>query len=824
MAAIAPIACRTVLPLLALLSAGPVWASETASYDQAVKPFLATHCTACHGEKKQKGDLRLDTLANTAADFASPGTAGHWMEVMERINSGDMPPKKEPRPPAADIARVADWITGQLTEADRARQRSDSALVSYSRLTREEYRNSVRDLLGITADVFDPTGLPEDPAWHGFERIGSVLTLSPAHIEKYLMVADKVLDEAIALDKQPELLHEHFAAEGLRRLNGRLADELRAQGVIDQVRVDVVPNNTLIGHPGEGSDLVVKVAGEYRFHFKLSALRPEGGRSPRLLVYAASISRTLFEQDVEAPLDQPVTLEFTAHLPVGRHQIRVINAVPGPNPEGRQSRPINSTPFFTLKRRLPWQLKLTDDQSKPLWPLMVFDCWDVEGPQQVSWPPPAHQQLFARGTTGADGKPMTMDAAYAREILTRFANRAWRRPAEAGEIDRLVHLVEKDQGAGNTFIGAVRTGLQAVLCSPRFIYLAEGTPGTARQRLDAWELASRLSYFLWSSMPDERLMRLAQSGELLDQSVLRGEARRMLSDPKAAAFSESFPRQWLRLRQVGMFAPDRKLYPEYDDHLEKSLVQETLGFFHEVLVGNLSVREFITSDWTMLNERLALHYGIGGVSGDQLRRVQLKPEDHRGGLLTQGSILSMTSDGTRHRPVHRGVWVLEAIVGKPPPPPPANVPAIGSGMKDQPKQSLRAKLEAHRADDRCASCHAKIDPLGLAFDHYDAIGRWRTEETVQEGSGANPAIDASGSLVDGRHFDDHVGLQRILVADLPQFAATITDKLATYALRRGMSFGDRPDLAAITSACAANGWRLGDLVEHLVLSDLFQRR
>ena len=298
---------RAVLPSLALLVTAALSAAESAAFTQVVKPFIAKHCTSCHGPEKQKGDLRLDTIKT---DFNSPATAGHWMEVMERINSGDMPPKKEVRPAAADIATVAEWITDGLTEADRARQRTDHAAVTYSRLTREEYRNSIRDLLGVTVDVFDPTGLPEDPAWHGFERIGSVLTLSPAHIEKYLAAADLALSEAIALDPQPELMKGHFDADGLRRLHHHLRDNLAAQGVLDQVRVDVVPNNTFIGHPGEGNDVVVKVAGEYRFRVKLSALRPAGGRAPRLLVYAASISRALYEGDVEAPIDQPTTIGF----------------------------------------------------------------------------------------------------------------------------------------------------------------------------------------------------------------------------------------------------------------------------------------------------------------------------------------------------------------------------------------------------------------------------------------------------------------------------------------------------------------------------------
>ena len=331
----------------------------------------------------------------------------------------------------------------------------------------------------------------------------------------------------------------------------------------------------------------------------------------------------------------------------------------------------------------------------------------------------------------------------------------------------------KAQELGDSFELAVKSALMAVMCSKSFLYLEErGTgilpaqqttgrmpaaPVTGRMPvLQDHELASRLSYFLWSTMPDQRLLDLARDGRLHETKTLRAEVRRMLSDAKAAAFASSFPRQWLQLRKVGMFPPDKVLYPDYDENLEQSMVAETLGCFAEVLKRNGSLREFLDSDWTMVNERLATHYGISGIRGDDLQRVSLKPGDHRGGLLTHASVLSLTSDGTRHRPVHRGVWMLESIIGKPAPPPPAHVPALTTPEPNAKKTTVREKLEQHRADPNCTACHNKIDPLGIAFDNYDAIGRWRTVETIKDGTGADPALDPGGGLPDGRKFADSV--------------------------------------------------------------------
>ncbi len=801
---------RWFLPMLLLLTPASNLSAADKGLDDLVKPFFAQHCVNCHGAMKPKGDLRLDTLT---VDFDSPKIMAHWEEIMGRINSGEMPPKEKTRPKADDVARVAEWIAGQLAEAEATRQSSAKEKVSFRRLSREEYANTIRDLLGVTYDATDPTGLPEDPDWHGFQRIGSVLTLSPTHVEKYLAAAESALNEAMPAGPQPKRELVRWTPFDLRYRG--FEKEYEARGIADKVRIDIVPNNGAL----DSRTLNIKTPGEYLVRVKLSGLRPEGGRAPRLRLYASGISRLLFEQDIEAPEDKPVTIEFRTHLPVGQHPIRIVNAVPGPNPEARRSRASGTPNAFTdLKSRVPWQIKFTDDDGKPIVPFLLLDSIEWDGPVVNSWPTAAHQRIFFGGDKAVK------DMAYARRIVARFAERAWRRPVAAAEVDRLLKLVENAQKLGDNFEESVKTALAAALCSKSFLYLEEGNIKAASSRLNDWELASRLSYFLWSSMPDQRLLDLAAAGKLHEADTLRGEVRRMLADPKAATFAQSFPQQWLQLRKVGMFAPDKVLYPDYDEYLEKSMIAETTGFFREVLQRNDSLREFLDSDWTMLNERLAGHYGIAGVHGEQMRRVALKPEDHRGGLLTHASILSLTSDGTRHRPVHRGVWVLESIVGKPPPPPPANVPALGTPEPKARKTTLREKLQLHRADANCAACHQRIDPLGLAFDNFDAIGRWRTVETVRDGAGADPKLDPSGELVDGRKFADAVGLKRLLLDDTAKFAEAFTEKLATYALRRGMTFPDRTELKRIAEQAKANDFKLAALIEAFVVSELFQKR
>lgn len=782
------------------------WAAQppaSADLEKTVRPFFAQHCNSCHGDKKQKGDLRVD---NMGIKFDSPKNMMLWEEIMNRINSGDMPPEDEPRPKTEEVSKVADWIASQLHEAETLRQSSAGERVTFHKLSGEEYANTIRDLLGITFDIKAPTGLPDDPDWKGFERIGSVLTLSPFHVEKYMAAAEAVLDEALSLRPEPKRELIHWAPWDMRWKGFK--DEYEARGIADKVRIEIVPNN----YTTDTWNIDVKTTGEYLLRVKLSGLRPEGGRAPRLKMYMSSVNKTLIEQDVDAPEDKPVIIEKRVHLIAGKYPVRIINSVPGPNPEGRRSRHSGTPNAFTnVRNRVPWQLKLTDDDFKAIQPTLIIDSIDWDGPIVDSWPTQAHERIFG-------------GSKDAREIVTKFAERAWRRPVKPDEVAALMQPFEQSQKLGESFELSVRGSLVAVLCSKSFLYLVEGDAKQPRQQLSDFELASRLSYFLWSTLPDQHLLDLARRGKLRDANTLRAETRRMLADPKAAAFAESFPRQWLQLRKVGMFPPDKVLYPEYDENLEQSIVAETVGFFGEVLRTDSSLREFLDSDWTMVNERLATHYEIPGIRGDAVQRVALKPENHRGGLLTQASILGLTSDGTRHRPVHRGVWVLESIIGKPPPPPPANVPALSTPEPNVKKTTVREKLEQHRSDPNCTACHNKIDPLGIAFDNYDAIGRWRTVETIKDGTGDNPTLDPSGKLTDGRAFKDSHELRQLLVEDTDKFAAAFTEKLATYALRRGMTFSDRDELTQIATESKKSDYHLRALIESFVASPLFLKR
>jgi len=789
--------------LWAWLLLGASTAAADEDFDKAVRPFLDAHCVRCHGEKKQKGEFRVDTLTR---DFASGAAGVRWGDVLERLNTGEMPPKGEPKPKAEESARVVEWVTQRLKEGEAARH-AKRERVTLHKLTREEYANTVYDLLGVRYDATDPTGLPEDPNWHGFERIGSVLSLSPAHVEKYFAAAEGILAEAFP-EKAPEKKITRWTPFDCRGWNKKKLEE---QGLADKVRLDVWPGIPINGHPGSVKEFTAHATGEYKIRIKLSGLKPANGRAPRLCVYAADLDRSLGEQDVVAPEDKPTVVEFSAHLPAGRHMMRISNEAPGPGNNLDRGGRHGSRPFLSIKDgREPWQWKMTDEQGLPLWPFIIVDWVEWEGPIVEAAPTAAQRDFDLKGE--------------AREFLSRFATRAFRRPLRPAELDRLVALVERERKSGESAPAALKTGLLAVLCSKDFFYLVEGAPDRSEARISDWELASRLSYFLWSTLPDAALLDAARDGSLGKPEVLRSQVQRMLRDPRIERFSPAFPRQWLRLGKVGMFPPDKKLYPDYDEHLQKSMVQETTATFREVLHKSLSLREFLDADWTMLNARLAEHYGISGVEGDDFRRVTLAAEQHRGGLLTQASILSLTSDGTRHRPVHRGVWVMESILGRSPPPPPANVPPIEPTPAKSPKATLRMKLDAHKSDPNCAACHRKIDPLGFAFDAYDAIGRWRTVEIVRDGAGDNPKVDASGELPDGRKFADAAEFKKLLLADLDKFNAAFIEKLATYGLRRGMTVSDRPALAELARRSKAADYKLGAIVEAMALSELFQKR
>ena len=784
-------------------------ASAQSSFEKEIQPYLKTYCIRCHNAEKQEGDFRIDRLSPEVGMKDS----SHWAEVIERISSGEMPPKEvKKRPTADESAKVVQWLAARIKEgeADRLAKR---ARVSYHRLTREEYVNSVRDLIGVEYDAADPGGLLEDPEWNGFERLGSVLTLSPTHIEKYMTAAEAVLAEAYP-DKKVEYRDLSTRAATVRPKQPHY-ERLEKAGQLDKVRFPLTTAGELFraSSPFHGSpDRAFPGAGIYEISYTVVGLKPEDQRPPRMQVYEHKLDRVLFERDIIAPEDKPITVTFRTHL-VRPPEIHVINIAAGPRHPRNNSD--SRIPFVTTADPLaPWQMKIVDQQGLPRVPILILDSISMRGPIVTEEEQRRRDDYMAK-------TPGNMDQA--RAGLEAMAKRAFRRPLKEGELQTYMKIVEGEIAAGAKSVDAIKSAMTAILCSKSFLFIAEGDQSKERNTLNDWELASRLSYLVWSTMPDDELLKVAQEGKLHNKDELQKQLARLLADPRSERFTKSFPTQWLRLRKVGMFAPDKKIYPNYDRHLEKSIIEEPLAFFSQVLKQRLTLREFIDSDWTMVNPRLAEFYGLPPVSTDEFQRVSLKPEDKRGGLLTQASILSLTSDGTRHRPVHRGVWLSESILGKSPPPPPANVDPIQPNPLTAPKATIRMKLAAHVHDARCASCHRNIDPLGMAFDNYNAIGEWRTHEKV-EGTGDDPLVNATGVLPDGRPFANAKEFKQLLMADLDAFNNTFIEKLAIYGLRRTITFDDRDKLKEIASKSRNNNYRVADILEAFVLSDLFQQR
>jgi len=789
--------------LIAVADAAPLTA-----LDPKVDSYLNRYCITCHDADSEKGEFRIDNLSPKIGFEDTP----HWLELMERVSSGEMPPEEEKdRPTAEESASVVEWLAARMKEGESARLAARGR-VSYNRLSRDEYVNTVRDLIGVHYDAADPGAFLEDAEWHGFERIGSVMTLSSSNVEKYLTAAEVVLAEAYPKEK-PAFFESTKPAIEERQINEEHRARLSALGLLDKVRFEMWPGD-IFRYSGPTEPL--PEAGIYEISYTLSGLKPEKGRAPRLYVYEAKLDRVLHQQEIIAPEDKPITVTFRAHLPKGRPNISVINEVPGPSNNPRSGRHGNRPFISTKDGRIPWQMKLTDEQGRPRYPFLIIDSVSFRGPIITEEEQRKRDEYLPK----EEGK-----LSEVREGLSRLARRAFRRPVTDGEMNDYVGIVEAEIAAGEAFHDAVKAGMLAILCSKSFLFITEGDENADRQELNDWEIATRLSYLLWSTMPDDELFTLAEQGRLRDKAELGRQFVRLLTDPRSARFTDSFSSQWLHLRKVGRFAPDKMLYPDYDAQLEQSMVGETKAYFREVLTSGLTLREFLHSDWSMVDARLAAFYGISdaSVTRDDFQRVALPADSQRGGLLTQASILSLTSDGTRHRPVHRGVWLSEAIFGKSPPPPPANVDPIAPNPVDSPKATLRMKLEAHIKDPNCASCHAKIDPLGLAFENYDAIGRWRTEE-VADGTGANPTVNPAGKLPDGRSYETPGEFKKLLLGDIDTFNYAFTEKLATYGLRRSMSFDGRDELAAIAAAGKAKDYRLREIVEAFVLSELFRKR
>lgn len=805
-------------------------AAVPAAFEAVVAPFFRTYCDRCHDGKVQEGEFRLDTLSR---DFTLQAEAERWSEIRFRLNTGEMPPKSEPQPKAEELAALVEWISTRLTEGEAARLAKRGPIAHY-RLSREEYANTVQDLLGVHYDPTVPGSLNEDPRWHGFERIGSVLTLSPSHVERYLKAAEEVVESAF-----PE--QAATPKQSLFDPNKGKEKWLEEQGLKGPVRTLLWPNRRVGNANAWSGGMVIDKPGAYRLRIRLSGMRPPGGRLPHLTIWNTQLRSSVYDADILATEDEPITLEWTQPLSAGIYAFW--NNLPGFDEKSTAFNGlISGRNNFTNSREVghlnPTGFKLFDDDRQAIYPLLILDTVEWEGPlvsEEVRskragvWPESVAVSLplpqpKGKGTPIEPPPVLPLKLEKVRASLHRFALRAWRRPATDAELDRYLKVLESEVARGESPAVAYRAALVGILTSKNFFYLEEGSADERREQVNDWELASRLSYLLWGSMPDDTLLAVAAAGNLRDPAVIRGQLARMLADEKIARFVDAFPQQWLQLHRVGTFAPDPLLYPDYDAWLERSMVLETKAYFETVLRENRSLREFLISDWTMLNARLAPHYGLPIPEGQGFQKVKLRPDDHRGGLLTQASILSLSSDGTRHRPVHRGVWVSEAIFGRTPPPPPPNVEPLEPTPSNEPKATIRQQLEAHATHAVCASCHRTIDPLGLAFDHFDAVGAWRTEEQVNGGKGANPPVNAAGVLPDGRPFSDSDEFKVLLAADLDRFAEAFVGQLATFALRRVMTVDDAPKIQAIAAAAKADGYPLRAVLENFVASELFLQR
>lgn len=781
---------RSVAAVCGLVFVSPVSAVDGHSMPQA---FLQQYCWDCHQGDTPSGGFALDRLGHPLDDLE---TDRLWIAVHDRLRAGEMPPQEATQPSAAERERAVERLSMKLTEAT-----SQHANVVLRRLNRNEYENTVGDLFDCDVRVADV--LPTDNSTDGFDNVGEGLAVSAEAAQAYLRAADVVLDAVFGSAKEPNRIRHETNLLDQKTHDGKPA--LSQVGKMFRR----TPDGLVIFQSGYCPTNLVNFArlrapaGTYRGTFQVRAIQT----------------------------DEPVTLRiYAGDTIVGRREKHVVGYYDVPPGEW-------TTITFTDRLVEPggtFQPKCygTKDTRKDAdtYPEPGIEIGDItiEGPLE-KWPPESRSKLLGN----VDPQRGTLDDVQA--ILEPYVARAYRRPVNAADMQPLMRLAGGALDAGRSFEDALRLALKGMLCSPQFLFLDE--PAEAGQ-IDAHALAARLSYFLWSSMPDETLSALAQSGQLLDDDVLRKQTERMLDDPKAEAFTRNFVGQWLDLRDIDFTSPDAMLYPDFDELLRLSMVDETRRFFDEVLQQDLSLLNFVDSDFTFLNERLAEHYGIEGVRGQAFRKVTLPPQNVRGGVMTQASVLKVTANGTTTSPVLRGVWVLENILGQSVPPPPSNVPAVEPDIRGA--VTLRQQLAKHRDIESCAACHAKIDPAGFALENFDVIGGWRDNyRTLGDGARPKfsrdphtfawvrwrigPAVDATGQTYDGRMFRDINDFKKLLLTDKRAIARGLAGKLLVYSLGRRITFADREPIDAITDRVAEHGYGFRTLVHEIVQSDLFRK-
>jgi mono/diheme cytochrome c family protein len=776
-------------------------AAELPSFERQIQPLLEKYCIRCHGPDEEKGDLRLDELSRS---FDRPATA-KWRQVADRVELNQMPPKNKPRPSADERRLLASWVDGESGRAELARRAKEGRVV-VRRLNRIEYQNTVRDLLGIQVNLLDQ--LPEDGSANGFDNAGAALHTSSFLMERYLEAAETALDVAISnRPKPPAMTKLHEGPRDPRQ--GKQENVFRMQG------------ETLIAFCSSpwhsiSPKLYTQEEGDYRFRISASAVQSAG--KPVTFRVTHGRTRLTGKSGVvgyfDAPPDEPRVFEFVQHLekqtsisllPYGLPGSREVNAIGVDKYEG---------------------------------PGLAIQWIEAEGPLNDIWPPESHRRLFgdlkrkpAPGFNASTRVEVDSDQPLvdAQRILRDFTRRAFRRAVSDTDVEPFVTVVKNKLAADYSFELAMRAALKGVLMSPEFLFLHE-TPG----RLDDFALASRLSYFLWSNPPDDELLQLAAGGKLGTPEELRRQAERMLHAPKAANLTENFVGQWLGLREIDATEPSNRLYPEFDHPLKVAMIREAELFFDEVLKHDLSVANFAASDFSMLNGRLAQHYGIPGVDGWEFQKVKLPPESHRGGVLTMAAVLKVTANGTTTSPVVRGNWVLDRLLGAPAPPPPKDVPAIDPDIRGA--TTIREQLAKHRADAACAVCHTKIDPPGFALESFDCIGGWRDNYRVTGNGkavvidgrrmqyGEGKAVDPSDVMEDGRAFKNVDEFKQLLLSDKDRLARALAAKLTTYATGAAPMPVDGAALNAMVAKVRDKDYGLRSLIHEVVQSDLFRNK
>ncbi len=748
--------------------------------EKVVVPFLNKHCVQCHGPKKKSAGLTLHGYTDAKSILKD---RKRWHEVMRMVHSGEMPPEKQPRPDLKDSEAFLKAISGLFALADASGPR-DPGRVTMRRLNRAEYNNTIRDLVGV--DFKPADDFPADDVGHGFDNIGDVLSVSPVLMERYLAAAETITQQAILVGAPPKP---------------------PTRTVISRFTEPAVPNPDKVGRFRAITQTKIPLHTQQN-------LTQEGEFKARIRGYGVQVG------------NEPVKIALT----INGKQIQVFD-VKAKDPKAPQSFEVKLELAKGPQRMGAVLLNEGKDPATKKDRAFMLEMFQLEGPLDTR--PIPHKKIMAH-KEGASRPEAT------REILERFAAKAYRRPVTKAEVDRLAKLVEKAEKAGEPWEAGIRLALQGVLCSPKFLFRVEldHRPDSKDPHpIDEYQLASRLSYFLWSTMPDDELFALAAKNQL--HANLESQVKRMLADPRSYAMVENFAGQWLQLRLLKSHAPDAKLFPEFDEQLRSAMIKETELFFNAIMKEDRNILDLIDSNFSFMNERLARHYGIADTNGNRLYQKPItkagtplvrkfgggKPnneflrvtfvDDQRGGILTHASILTLTSNPTRTSPVKRGKWVLEQILGTPPPPPPPNVPELEE--KGVLKGTLRERMEQHRKNPACTNCHNRLDPPGFAFENYNAIGKYRWKD-------GDLPIDPSGELPGGLKFKGPKELKQILVQKNDLFSRNLTEKMMTYGIGRGLEYYDKSSVDRIVNVLAKNDFRFSTLVIEIVKSDPFRMR